>query len=267
MSRAWPADGDPSSSLGVSTTSGTPAIDGWASSSANGSEPDRALADGRVPVALGAALVERVVGVHEPEPAGADRRLEGVERRRHPARDGEVVSGGPRVAGVEADADLRVVLQRRQVRAEVLDRSRPATSRRRRSARSAGAARGRGARRAPAAAARAAAGAPPRSGPRRRRSRRAPRPRHPSRVPRARLCAMEAIDCSTVAAVGEPTLTRNGVWTNDGTPRSRQPAVNSSSCSGSPAVSFQPRGLPTKTCTAPAPRRRCRRGRPWPGRP
>ena len=63
---------------------------------------------------------------------------------------------------------------------------------------------------------------------------------------------MEAIDCATVASVGEPTLTRNGVWMNDGTPRSAQPAVNSASCFGSPAVSFQPRGLPTKTCTAPA---------------
>ena len=38
---------------------------------------------------------------------------------------------------------------------------------------------------------------------------------------------MDAIDCSTVASVGEPTLTRNGVWMNDGTPRSAQPAVNS----------------------------------------
>ena len=27
---------------------------------------------------------------------------------------------------------------------------------------------------------------------------------------------MEAIDCSTVASVGEPTLTRYGVWMNDG---------------------------------------------------
>ena len=37
-------------------------------------------------------------------------------------------------------------------------------------------------------------------------------------APRARLCAIEAIDCSTVASVGEPTLTRNGVWMNDGMP-------------------------------------------------
>ena len=64
---------------------------------------------------------------------------------------------------------------------------------------------------------------------------------------------MEAIDCSTVASVGEPTLTRNGVWMNDGMPRSAQPAVNSASCAGSPADSFQPRGLPTNTWTARAP--------------
>ena len=64
---------------------------------------------------------------------------------------------------------------------------------------------------------------------------------------------MAAIDCSTVAAVGEPTLTRNGVWMNDGTPRSAQPAVNLASCSAFPGVSRQPRGLPTKTCTARAP--------------
>jgi hypothetical protein len=66
------------------------------------------------------------------------------------------------------------------------------------------------------------------------------------------LCAIVAIDCSTVASVGEPTLTRNGVWMNEGTPRSAQPAVNSASCFGSPPVSRQPRGLPTKTCTARA---------------
>ena len=63
---------------------------------------------------------------------------------------------------------------------------------------------------------------------------------------------MEAIDCSTVASVGEPTLTRNGVWMNDGIARSAQPSTKSASCSGSPAVSFQPRGLPTKTWTARA---------------
>jgi hypothetical protein len=40
---------------------------------------------------------------------------------------------------------------------------------------------------------------------------------------------MVAIDCSTVASVGEPTLTRNGVWTKAGTPRSAQPAVNNAS--------------------------------------
>ena len=63
---------------------------------------------------------------------------------------------------------------------------------------------------------------------------------------------MEAIDCSTVASVGEPTLTRYGVWMNDGIPRSAQPSTNSASCVGFPAVSRQPRGLPTKTWTARA---------------
>src|SRR4051794_388877 len=39
-------------------------------------------------------------------------------------------------------------------------------------------------------------------------------PRHPSWAARARLCAMEPTDWSTVASVGEPTLTRN-VWWSD----------------------------------------------------
>ena len=178
-----------------------------------------------------------------------DRGLQGVQRRGHPARHGEVVPGRPGVAGVEADADPRVVLQRREVRAEVLDGGRqrlppPAV----------GSMSSRGARRAgrpaPAAAARAAGGArlvPVLA------DRGAGVHHHAlaaEPVPRARLCAIEAIDCSTVASVGEPTLTRKGVWMNDGTPRSAQPAVKAASCCGSPAVSFQPRGLPTKTCTA-----------------
>jgi hypothetical protein len=64
---------------------------------------------------------------------------------------------------------------------------------------------------------------------------------------------MVAIDWSTVASLGEPTLTRNGVCTKEGTPRSVQPAVNAASCFGSPVLAFQPRGLPTKTWTARAP--------------
>ena len=56
-----------------------------------------------------------------PSRPGPDGGLQGVERRGHPARHGEVVPGRPGVAGVEADADLRVVLQRGQVGAEVLD--------------------------------------------------------------------------------------------------------------------------------------------------
>ena len=39
MSRLWPADGDPSSSDGVSMTTGTPVVEGCASSSANGATP------------------------------------------------------------------------------------------------------------------------------------------------------------------------------------------------------------------------------------
>jgi len=62
-----------------------------------------------------------------------------------------------------------------------------------------------------------------------------------------------ATDCSTVASLGEPTLTRNGVWMKAGTPRSAQPAVNAASWRGFPALGFQPRGLPTNTCTARAP--------------
>src|SRR3954464_12797733 len=64
---------------------------------------------------------------------------------------------------------------------------------------------------------------------------------------------MVAIDCSTGASLGEPTLTRNGVWMNEGRPRSAQPAVNAASCRGSPALALQPRGLPTNPCTARAP--------------
>lgn len=64
---------------------------------------------------------------------------------------------------------------------------------------------------------------------------------------------MVSIERSTVAGVGEPTFTRNGVCTNDGTPRSARPATNAASCAGSPADRFQPRRLPTKTCTACAP--------------
>ena len=170
---------------GVSTTTGTPATDGWASSSANGADADRARADRRVPVALGAAVVQRVVGVHQPQPARAHGGHQGVERRRHPARRGEVVPGGPGVAGVEADAEQRVVVQRGEVRAEVLDGRGQRPCRRPRSARRAAGARRRAGRRAPAAAARAADAARPRSGPRRRRSRRArPRPRSRAAAPR-----------------------------------------------------------------------------------
>jgi hypothetical protein len=59
--------------------------------------------------------------VHEPEPAGTDRGLQRVQRRRHPARHRQVVPRRPGVAGVEADADQRVLVQRGQVGAEVLD--------------------------------------------------------------------------------------------------------------------------------------------------
>ena len=184
-----PADGEPSSSLGVSTTTGTPAIDGCASSSRERGRTDRARADRRVPVPLGAALVERVVGVHQPEPARADGRLERVERRRHPARDGQVVPGRPRVAGVEADADQRVVLQRGQVGPEVLDGrgERLAAAGRRLDQQPRPAVRQR--RRAPAAAARAAGAAPRRTGPHRRPTRRARRRRGSRAGRRAPGCA------------------------------------------------------------------------------
>ena len=61
---------------------------------------------------------------------------------------------------------------------------------------------------------------------------------------------MDAIDCSTVASVGEPTLTRNGVWMKDGTPALGAAGGEQRVLRGSPAVSRQPRGLPTNTCTA-----------------
>ena len=255
MSRLWPADGEPSQLGRRLHHHGDAGHRRVCQQLAERRDPDRARADRRVPVALGAARVQRVVGVHQPEPAGPDRRLQRVERRRHPARRREVVPGRPRMAGVEADADHRVVLQRGEVGAEVLDRGRqrlPAAGRRldqqpravvgRPS--STGSSRSRSWRRA--ASYRSSPTAEPActTTPGSRAGRRGPgcaRSRRPT--------------APTVASVGEPTLTRNGVWMNEGTPRSRSPRRTAR-----PAPGLRRSASSRADCRrTPAPRRRRRR--------
>ena len=233
---------------------------------ANGGDADRARADRRVPVAGRAAGVQRVVGVHQAEPAGADGGDQRVEGRGHPARHGEVVPGRPGVAGVEADAEPRVAVQRGEVGPEVLDRGGQRPARRPR----VGSTSSRGpsvaaARRAAAAAARAAGAARRRSGPRRPRSRRA-RPPRGSRARRRgrRACASVAIDCSTVASVGEPTLTRQRRVDEGRARRARRSRRrNAASWRGSPARERPAARVADEDLDGARRRpRRCRRGRP-----
>src|SRR5690606_4550441 len=82
---------------------------------------DRARADVLVAVPAGAARVLGVVGVDEFEPPLADGGDQGVEGVLDPAGGREVVARRERVAGVEADAELRVVFEPLEERAEVLD--------------------------------------------------------------------------------------------------------------------------------------------------
>ena len=66
---------------------------------------------------------------------GADRRHQRVQGRRHAARRGQVVPGRPGVAGVEADAQPRVAVDRGQVRRRGPRPATPGCGRRPRSAR------------------------------------------------------------------------------------------------------------------------------------
>ena len=254
MSRACPADGEPSSSLGRlhhHRDAGHRRVGEQLARTA--ADADRARADRRVPVALRAAPVQRVVGVHQPEPARADGR--------RPARRGSPSSRPARPGRARPPRRGRCRSRRRPAggpparpgRGRGPRRWRRATCRRRRSARSAAAARRPAARRAPAAAARAAGAAPPRTGPRRRRSRRARRrPRSRAAAPRAQVVRDRGDRLLDRRLGGRADVDQERrVDERRARPARRSPAVNSASCVGSPAVSFQPRGLPTKTCTAP----------------
>ena len=83
---------------------------------------DLPVADPLVVVAIRAARILGIVGVHELQPPATDRANERIEGGTHPARRREVVSGCERMAGVEADPDPRMVVERRQIRPEVFDR-------------------------------------------------------------------------------------------------------------------------------------------------
>ena len=71
-------------------------------------------------------------------------------------------------------------------------------------------------------------------------------PSAPISAARLRLWATEATEFSYVAGVGEPRLTRYGAWMKARVPRSAIRSRNRASSAGLPALSAQPRGLPTK---------------------
>ena len=64
---------------------------------------------------------------------------------------------------------------------------------------------------------------------------------------------MLASEASTVASVGEPTLTRNGVWMNAGTPRSAQPAVKAASWAGVAGGQLPAAGVADEDLDGPGP--------------
>jgi len=86
---------------------------------AEGRDADRAGADRLVPVPLGPAAEDGVVGVHQLHPPRAGHRTNLGQHRLDPARRGQVVPGGEQVAGVEAYPGLRVPLEGVKVPAEV----------------------------------------------------------------------------------------------------------------------------------------------------
>src|SRR3954471_5424488 len=85
-------------------------------------DADETAADVGVPVAPRAEWVLRVVGVDQAEAPATDRPDERVERRAHASRFREVMAGRPRVAGVEADSEPGVVLERVEQCREIVDR-------------------------------------------------------------------------------------------------------------------------------------------------
>src|SRR4051812_34419613 len=81
---------------------------------------DAAGADGRVPVSSRAQWILAVVRVDQAEPAPTDCFHQRIEGRAHASRFGDVMAGGVRVAGVEADPKSRVVVERSEQRRQVL---------------------------------------------------------------------------------------------------------------------------------------------------
>jgi hypothetical protein len=84
-------------------------------------DADVALADPLVAVLERAPHVHRVVGVHEAQPPGSADLEDPVDGGRCPAGLVERGAGREDVAGVEADAGLRVEVERAQVGVEILD--------------------------------------------------------------------------------------------------------------------------------------------------
>ena len=82
---------------------------------------DVALADPLVPVLEGAAHVHRVVGVHQPQPAGPADLDDPVDGRGRAAGLVQRRAGREDVAGVEADPGLRVEVEGVEVGRQVLD--------------------------------------------------------------------------------------------------------------------------------------------------
>ena len=106
---------------GVSRINGTPAVAGWANRSRNASTPMWPS-----PMVWCRSLnaprdVHRVVGVHQPQPAGPADLDDPVEGRGRAAGLVERRAGGEDVTGVQADAGLRVAVEGVEVRREVLD--------------------------------------------------------------------------------------------------------------------------------------------------
>src|SRR5664279_1104479 len=84
-------------------------------------ESDLALADALVVVTVRAAGILRIVDMKQLESAAAHGSHKCVQCRTHAARGGQIVAGGERVTGVEADAELRVVVQSSQIGAEIVN--------------------------------------------------------------------------------------------------------------------------------------------------
>jgi hypothetical protein len=82
---------------------------------------DVALPDPLVVVAVGSAGVLGIIDVHQLQPVATDSADQRGQRRPHAAGLGQIVPRGVGVTGVEADSDLRVLVQVFQVFAEIFD--------------------------------------------------------------------------------------------------------------------------------------------------